>query len=188
MEPEEETRLIEQAKTDPQAFAKLYDEFAPAVFAFVMRRVSNREAAEDITSAVFEKALKSIRGLRAGSAFKGWIFKIAGNAVIDYYRSRGRRQTYSLDEAESVENGNSRKAVEQVDDRVAVMTLLDKLPGGQREVLVMHYLDGLTVEEMAEATDSTPNACYMKVYRATKAFAGLLEQQGIKGIDDYVQA
>lgn len=53
MKPEEEARLIEQAKADPQAFARLYDEFAPAVFSFVMRRVSNKEAAEDITSAVF---------------------------------------------------------------------------------------------------------------------------------------
>ena len=52
----------------------------------------------------------------------------------------------------------------------------------------MHFLDGMTVEEMAEALDSTPNACYMKVYRATKAFAELLEQHGIKRIDDYVQA
>jgi DNA-directed RNA polymerase specialized sigma24 family protein len=85
-------------------------------------------------------------------------------------------------------NGKSGKAVEQVDNRVAIMTLLDRLPEGHRSALAMHFLDGMTVEEMAEALDSTPNACYMKVYRATKAFAELLEQHGIKRIDDYVQA
>jgi hypothetical protein len=61
-------------------------------------------------------------------------------------------------------NGKSGKAVEQVDNRVAIMTLLDRLPEGHRSALAM------------------------KVYRATKAFAELLEQHGIKRIDDYVQA
>jgi len=84
-------------------------------------------------------------------------------------------------------NGKSHKAVEEVDNRVAVMSLLEKLDETHRTPLVMHFLEGMTVEEMAEALDSTPNACYMKVYRATKAFAELLEQHGIKRIDDYVR-
>lgn len=84
MEPEKEARLTEQAKTDPEAFGKLYDEFMPAVYGYVMRRVMNKELAEDLTSQVFEKALKSIRGLRTGATFKGWLFKIAGNTIIDY--------------------------------------------------------------------------------------------------------
>jgi DNA-directed RNA polymerase specialized sigma24 family protein len=60
MEPEEETRLTEQAKTDAEAFGRLYDEFMPAVYAYVARRVMNKELAADLTSQVFEKALKSI--------------------------------------------------------------------------------------------------------------------------------
>ncbi|MHB8894683.1 MAG: RNA polymerase sigma factor [Candidatus Geothermincolia bacterium] len=187
MEPEEEAKLTDQAKTDPEAFAQLYDHFMPVVYGYVMRRVMSKELAEDLTSQVFEKALKSIRGLRVGASFKGWLFKIAGNTIIDYYRSKGRQQTYSLDEAGDMANGKSGKAVEQVDNRVAVMSLLDKLPEGHRTPLVLHFLEGMTVDEMAEALDSTPNACYMKVYRATKAFAELLEQHGIKRIDDYVR-
>jgi RNA polymerase sigma-70 factor (ECF subfamily) len=187
MEPEEETRLTEQAKTDAEAFGRLYDEFMPAVYAYVARRVMNKELAADLTSQVFEKALKSIRGLRAGASFKGWLFKIAGYTVIDYYRSKGRQQASSLDEAGDMANGKSHKAVEEVDNRVAVMSLLEKLDETHRTPLVMHFLECMTVEEMAEALDSTPNACYMKVYRATKAFAELLEQHGIKRIDDYVR-
>lgn len=188
MEPEKEARLTEQAKTDPEAFGKLYDEFMPTVYGYVMRRVMNKELAEDLTSQVFEKALKSIRGLRTGATFKGWLFRIAGNTIIDYYRSKGRQQEFSLAEAVEMAHGKSGKAVETIDNRVAVMTLLDGLPEGYRTPLIMHFLDGMTVQEMAEALDSTPNACYMKVYRATKAFAELLEQHGIKRIDDYVQA
>jgi RNA polymerase sigma-70 factor, ECF subfamily len=186
MEPEREARLIEEAKSSPDAFGELYDHFMPAVYGYVMHRVSNREAAEDITSQTFEKALRSIRGLRKGTSFKGWLFKIAGNTIIDYYRSRGRQQSSSLEEAPEMSNGKSKKAFNGVDDRVAVTELLEGLPESHRTALVLHYLEGLTVEQMAEALGSTPNACYMKVYRATKAFAELLEQKGIKRIDDYV--
>ncbi len=186
MEPEREARLIEEAKSSPDAFAVLYDHFMPVVYGYVMHRVSNREAAEDITSLTFEKALRNLRGLREGASFKGWLFRIARNTIIDYYRSRGRQQSSSLEEAPEMANGKSRKAFNGVDNRVAVMELLEDLPESHRTALVLHYLEGLTVEEMAEALGSTPNACYMKVYRATKAFAELLEQKGIKRIDDYV--
>lgn len=186
MEAVEESRLIEEAKNDAEAFGRLYDAFMPSVFAYVMRRVSDRDAAEDITSQTFEKALRSIRGLRKGTSFKGWLFRIAENCVIDHYRSRGRSRSVTLEEAGQVTNGASGKAFNGVDTRLAVEELLRMLPETHRAPLVMHYLEGLTVEQMAAALESTPSACYMKVYRATKAFADLLEQRGIAKVDDYV--
>ena len=185
MEPEREARLIEEAKTSPDACGELYDEFMPAVSGYVMRRVSSREAAEDITSATFEKALRSIDGLRKGTSFKGWLFRIAGNNVVDHYRSSGRKQAGSLEEAPEMANGRSGKAYDGVENRVAVMEMLEELSEPQRNVLALHYLEGLTVDEMAEALGSSPSACYMKVYRATRAFADLLERKGMTRIDDY---
>jgi RNA polymerase sigma-70 factor (ECF subfamily) len=186
MEPDEEGRLIEEARSSPDAFAKLYDCFMPVVYGYVMRRVSSKEEAEDITSQTFEKALKSIGGLRKEASFKGWLFRIAGNTITDYYRSKGRKQSFSLEEAGDVANGKSKKAFNGVDNRVAVMKLLDELPEAHRTALVLHFLEGLTLQQMAEVLDTSPNACYMKVYRATRSFALLLEKKGIKRIDDYV--
>jgi RNA polymerase sigma-70 factor (ECF subfamily) len=188
MNDDEVARLAEQAKTDPQAFGRLYDEYMPEVYGYIMRRVMNKETAEDLTSQAFEKALKSIRGLRPGVPFNAWLFKIAGNIVIDHFRTTGRQQTYSLTEAGYVVNGNSAKAVQQVDNKLAVMSLLNKLPDSHREVITKHFLDGMSMDELAQDMKTSTSTAYMKVYRATKAFTELLERHGITRIDDYVQA
>lgn len=186
MEQEEEYRLTEEARSDPEAFARLYDEFLPVVYRYVIRRVTNKEVAEDITSQTFEKALRSIKTLKKGTSFKIWLYRIAGNTVIDYYRSRGKHQTYSLAEAQDVANGKSGQAVEKVENRVSVLALMEDLPESHRTALVLHFLEGLSVDEMAEVLGTSRSACYMRVYRATKALAGMLEEKGITGIDDAV--
>lgn len=186
METEEEHRLTKEARSDPEAFARLYDEFLPVIYRYVLRRVTNKEVAEDITSQTFEKALRSIKTLREGSSFKIWMYKIAGNSIIDYYRSRSRRQTYSLTEAKDVVNGKSEQAVESIDTRVSVLALLEDLPETQKTALVLHFLEGLSIDDMAPLLGTSSSACYMRVYRATKALAEMLEDRGITGIDDVV--
>ncbi|MBU1944415.1 MAG: RNA polymerase sigma factor [Actinobacteria bacterium] len=186
IEAQEEARLVEEARRSPDAFARLYDEYLPAVYGYVVRRVNNREIAEDITSQVWEKALRSLKGLREGASFKGWLFRVAGNTITDYYRTKGRRQAVSIEEAGEVANGKSAVAVAELESKVSVRALLAELPEGHREALTLHYLEGLSVEQMAEALGSTPNACYMKVYRATKALADALDKKGIRSMEEYI--
>jgi len=186
METEEEHRLSKEAKSDPEAFGLLYDEFLPVIYRYVLRRVSDKEVAEDITSQTFEKALRSIKTLREGSSFKIWLYRIAGNTIIDYYRSRSRRQTYSLTEARDVVNGKSEQVVESIETRVSVLALLKDLPDAQKTALVLHFLEGLSINEMAPLLGTSSSACYMRVYRATRALAQMLEDKGITGIDDVV--
>lgn len=72
--------LIEKAKTDLNAFGKLYDLYVDDVFRFVYFKVSNKEDAEDITARTFEKALKAIKNFKwKGYSFKTWLFVIAKN-------------------------------------------------------------------------------------------------------------
>lgn len=186
METEEEQRLTKEARSDPEAFARLYDEFLPVIYRYVLRRVTNKEVAEDITSQTFEKALKSIRTLREGTSFRMWLYRIAGNTVIDYYRSRGRHQTQSLTEARDVVNGKSEQAVESIETRVSVLALMEDLPEAQKTALVLHFLEGLSIDDMAPLLGTSSSACYMRVYRATRALAEMLEEKGITGIDDVV--
>lgn len=186
MEPEVERRLTDRAKEDPEAFAQLYDHFLPVVYGYVMRRVRNRELAEDITSETFEKALRSIRRLRKGTSFKVWLYRIAGNTIIDHYRATGRRRTYSLAEADDMANGKSGREVEKVEIRSAVLSLLEQLPDTYREALVLHFLEELSVEEMAEVLQISHSACYMRVYRGIKNLAELMEEQGIRNLEGNV--
>jgi|GEM_PF-193924 len=179
IEPVEEARLIEEAKRDAVAFARLYDEYMPAVYGYVYRRVSDRDAAEDITSSVFEKAIRGVGGLREGASFKGWLYRIAGNCIIDHYRARGRHPESELEEAVAAPDTESGRPIEELETRMAVMKLLDGMPEKHREILTLHYLEGLSVEEIAEATGKKPQACYMRIYRATRAFSEELAKKGI---------
>lgn len=75
---------------DFEAFGFLYERYIDNIFAFVYRKTSDREVAEDITSKVWMKALRSLEffGEKDNANFKSWIYRIAQNTVIDYYRTR----------------------------------------------------------------------------------------------------
>lgn len=179
MDKEKELKLTERAAEDPEAFALLYDHYLPVVFRYVSRKVANRAEAEDITSQTFEKALKSIKKLKKGTSFKVWLYRIAGNTIIDHYRQKGRRQTYPIEEADLVPDSESAREVERVENRAAVMSLLEEIPETHRTALVLHFLEGLTISEMSEVLGITRSACYMRIYRATSALADRMEEAGI---------
>ena len=84
-------------KGDPLSFGKLYDLFYTKIFRYVAYKVGNREDAEDITAEVFIRMLKSINSFSfQGHPFSSWLFRIARNMVVDYFRKNSRRKTAPL--------------------------------------------------------------------------------------------
>jgi len=89
--------IVEELK---ETFTRLYEEYMPKVFRYIHYRVGNRQLTEDLTSTVFEKALVNFKKYsREKASFSTWIFTVARNTVIDHYRTSGRRDATSLDEA-----------------------------------------------------------------------------------------
>src|SRR3989339_1986534 len=96
----EEVTLIEQSKTDPEAFGRLYDRYYQPVFGFLLSRTHNVEVAKDLCSETFFQALKNIpRYESRGRPFKSWLFAIAVAQVGNHYRSRKRWLSVTIDEA-----------------------------------------------------------------------------------------
>src|SRR6516225_7441542 len=86
--PEDENVLVERAKRDPDAFGELYDRYLPHIYRLVYSRVHNQAVAEDVTSEVFMKALKSIgRYQDVGKPFSAWLYQIAVWSVADRFRA-----------------------------------------------------------------------------------------------------
>src|SRR5262245_44692312 len=94
---EEEVRMITAAQTDLIRFAPLYERYAPRIYAYCLRRLDNRDEAEDLTSQIFTQAMKALEGYRGGSA-AAWLFRIAHNTVVSHFRAR--RIQVSLDDLE----------------------------------------------------------------------------------------
>jgi len=128
---EEEVTLIEQAKTDPEAFGRLYDTYYQPVFGFLISRTRNAEVAKDLCSETFFQALKNIpRYESRGRPFKSWLFAIAVAQVGNHYRSRKRWLSVTIDEApELVANEDYRPDVSALadEDDLGLRGQLDRL-------------------------------------------------------------
>jgi len=89
-EQAEERLLVEAAQKDPARFAELYEINFERVYGFIARRVGDRDAAEDLTSEVFHKALANLRRFEWRDVpFVAWLLRIAANAIADRAQRRG---------------------------------------------------------------------------------------------------
>jgi DNA-directed RNA polymerase specialized sigma24 family protein len=94
----EESRLVQQAKSgDADAFVQLYDAYVERVYRYIFFRVINDLAAEDITLHVFRNAWEHLAGYRKfSSSFIAWLYKIAKNLVIDYYKTDIKNHSFNV--------------------------------------------------------------------------------------------
>jgi RNA polymerase sigma-70 factor (ECF subfamily) len=89
--PGDDRLLVEAAKKDPSRFAELYELNFVRVYAYIARRVGDRDVAQDLTSDVFHKALASIQSFEwRGVPFAGWLLRIAANMIVDRSKRSGR--------------------------------------------------------------------------------------------------
>src|SRR5207253_6846163 len=94
--PESERLLVQAAQIDPSRFAELYDKHFERVYAFVARRVRNRDLAEDLTSDVFHKTLAALpRFDWRGIPFAVWLLRIAANVVTDQWKQAARSEEHT---------------------------------------------------------------------------------------------
>src|SRR5215469_9049708 len=100
----DERLLIEAAQQDPSRFAELYERNFHRVYAFVARRVRDRDEAEEVTAEVFHEALLNLQRFQwRGAPFAAWLLRIAANTLNDRWRCEARHGvgSDSLDEAEA---------------------------------------------------------------------------------------
>jgi RNA polymerase sigma-70 factor (ECF subfamily) len=101
---QQEEELVRRAqKRDPEAFNQLYEEHFDRIYRYLVLKIGDRTEAEDLTQQVFLKALESIASYSwRGVPFSAWLFRIAHNQVVDYFRKMSKRKAIPLDEARTV--------------------------------------------------------------------------------------
>ena len=110
----DEGSLLQRAKAyDPEALAELYDRYAPRMYAYIYRRVGDAALAEDLSSELFLRVVRSIRTERAWStSFGAWLYRIAHNLVANWHRDRSRRLTPEQQEVLTLRFGEGLTAAE----------------------------------------------------------------------------
>lgn len=144
---------IEGARTgDEQALAAVYDWYLPRVYRYVLSRVGNVAEAEDLTEDVFLRMLGAIADYKRTSVpFSAWLFRIARNHLISYYRKNGLRKDQStLDETVADTRQGPESIVEAQFMLGEVAEAVQKLPDAQRDVIALRFAVGLSIAETAQ--------------------------------------
>lgn len=184
--PIKEKYLLFKAKNkDPEAYSQIYDFYVARIYRFVFFKINNQEDAQDITSEVFLKTWQYVIDGKEIKNLNALFYKIARNMVIDHYRKASQKEI-SLDELtggiDSLKPALEIKADNQqlVDNKMELEKIQDKLRGLKdeyREAIMLRYIDGLSIKEIAEIVDKKKGAVRVILYRALNALKELMEEK-----------
>lgn len=171
-EPDEQL-LVEAAQKDPSRFADLYEENFDRVYAYVARRVRDRSEIEDLTSEVFRQALANIGRFEwRGAPFAAWLFRIASNAIADYYLRISRER--GVPSADNPEVISADSGLDEVERRARLFRLVNRLPADQRRVVLMRFAEEKSIREIAQDLCRTEGAVKQLQFRALRSLRARL--------------
>jgi RNA polymerase sigma-70 factor (ECF subfamily) len=171
-EQAEERLLVEAAQKDPARFAELYELNFERVYGFIARRVGDRDAAEDLTSEVFHKALANLGRFEwRGVPFAAWLLRIAANAIAD--RSKQAGKEVAVDDPPEV---GVDVDLAEVEHRARLFRLVDQLPGDQRDVIGMRFAEQMSIREIAGKLGRSEGAVKQLQFRGLASLRAQLAQ------------
>jgi RNA polymerase sigma-70 factor (ECF subfamily) len=164
-----ERDLIAAAQRDPGRFADLYQANFERVYAYIARRVRDRDEAQDLTADVFHLALKSIARFEwRGVPFAAWLFRIASNEIADRSRSVAKRR---IDERvfvfqESDAGTEIAAGIDDAERRARLFKLVERLPRDQSRVIAMRFAEDRSIREIAAALGRSEGSVKQLQFRA----------------------
>jgi RNA polymerase sigma-70 factor (ECF subfamily) len=157
----DERHLVEAAQRDPRRFAALYEGNFERVYAFIVRRVHDRDLADDLTSEVFHRALANIRRFEwRGAPFAAWLLRIAHNAIADRWKRASQERVNPPRDAIKEESS------EEIERRATLFRLVGSLPADQRRVIVDRFVERKSIREIGEEMRRTEGAVKQLQFRA----------------------
>lgn len=174
---EQEQKLVESAKRDPAKFAELYEKFFDQIYKYVARRVNDKDTVHDLVSQTFFDALTHIKSFEwRGVSFAAWLYKIAHNNVLKWYREQSKMNIVELEEGKNMHD----KTVDQVKDlkdkevKDEIAGVLDQLDYEEREIIKLKFFEEVSNIEIAEIMGTNANHVGVKVFRALRKVKQLL--------------
>lgn len=171
---------------DSEAFWELYDILIQNIYSFIFYKVSHKETAEDLSEEVFVKVWDKIWSFKfqESTPFTAWVYKIAWNIVIDYYRKNANFKTQSIHdeswwdfEIEDLKSHNSVKQnAKNTFDKKFLKKWLDKIWWTEKDVILFKYLNDLDYSEIAIITWKSEENVRKIHSRGIKKLKDILEE------------
>ena len=164
---------------DVNAIGELYDRHYTRIFRYLWSRVRDERLAEDLTGEVFSRMITHLSSYRSkGVPFQSWLYRIAHNLTVDHCRKEGQHHLVPLYYAEGLERGK-RDPVSIVEGQLTaerVEKALCQIDPIQQEVVVLRFLAGLSLREVAATLNKTVAAIKSLQHRGLVALRAALEE------------
>ncbi|MBM6619910.1 RNA polymerase sigma factor SigX [Bacillus suaedaesalsae] len=167
-------------------FQELYDKYHQDLFQFLFYMVRNREQAEDLVQEVYIKVLKAYERFEGKSSEKTWLFSIARHVAIDHFRKqKGWKQrlmeTFDWNTQQVKDNQPLPEEITLQNEEIKQMYYcLDHVTVDQRAVILLRYMQSLSITETAEALGWTESKVKTTQHRALKQLKAYMEEQRAK--------
>ncbi len=175
---ESECELVAQAKHDPEAFGELYRRYVRRIYNYHYRHTTNTVEAEDLTSRTFYRALRSIAAYRdRGVSFQAWLFRIAHNLVVNWYRDQSRQQLVALEYVSDkllAESSDPHNDLIQQEEQEALLRHIEALPEERKTLLILKFTEQMSNREIAGVlgkSEGAIKALYHRTLRSLRANA-----------------
>lgn len=165
----EDTKLVEIAKQNPEAYEDLYRKYADKIFNYFWYRTGHDKAlSEDLMQETFLKAFQNLQKFRIrGYSYLTYLLTIARHLLIDHYR---KPTSIPVEDVEDVPYEVTDE-IERKSDVDALWHAIQDLPSSNRDVLLMRYQDEKSIKDIATITESTENAVKLNLSRTRKKLA-----------------
>lgn len=180
---QEKLLLLRLKKKDPEAFSQVYDLYVTPIYRFIYFKVATRQDAEDLTSEAFlrvwqyisetEEKIENLRAL---------LYRVARNLVIDSYRQKARREfTQDNEMLDTIKDDKQQDLLAKIEDQFEMKNIelvLRKMKDEYREIIILRFLEELTISEIAKVLDKSKGSVRVLLHRALKVAKELLNQDG----------
>lgn len=173
---EEKALVVSCQEGNSAAFEPLYTAYVRKIYDFIYYKTRHKETAEDLTSLTFEKALDKISQCDPSESFKSWLYAIARNSVIDYYRRR--RPSRSIEDSWDIADPDV-NIIEDLDMQSSfekAKKYLGKLSLEQRDIIFMRVWQEMPYKEIAQVIGKSEDNCKMIFSRAMARLRSFMPQ------------
>ena len=183
MDESDESLMLLYQQGDQAAFETLYRKYKDVLYRYFLKHCSDRQQSEELYQEVWIKLINSAARYTPKAKFKTYLFTIAHNTLVDFYRKAKPAQTIEFEDAEMTEDFTSNPATLALPEdeftlkqkAKQLMNALEELPADQKETALLHFEEDMSVQEIAEITQvKTETAKSRLRYAKNKLKAALL--------------
>ena len=170
-------KLVEKAqKGDAEAFAQVYDELVKPVYRYIYYRVEEA-VAEDLTEETFLKVWQNIKKYKkCKHPFSSWVFRIAHNLVVDYYRQNKTTEMIEETVVDHKPESNPHHQTNLKLTQIRLRKVIYRLPENYQQVIILKYINELDNKEIATVTGKSEGAIRTIQFRALDKLKSLLSE------------